>query len=101
MFNLVYYLPVVSVAKEIDSVISYVNVSEFRFGATKYIEILLYAGSKRKTQLYRVKKHEIKGDDCIPLIRIKSIEFRDVEPRGVEKYNSVSLHVPTKKTTHR
>jgi hypothetical protein len=48
---------------------------------TRYIEILFYIGNERQTQLYRLKNHEIKRDDSIPLIRIKSIELGDKEPR--------------------
>ena len=58
----------------------------------KYIEILLYVGYERETQLYGVKKHEIKRDDSIPLIRIKSIEFGDDEPRfDQRKLDSIRL----------
>lgn len=68
------------------------HVSEIRTGMTKYIEIPLYVGNERETQLYRVKKHEIIRDESIPLIRITSIEFGDNEPRfDQRKLDSIRL----------
>jgi hypothetical protein len=57
------------------------HLSNVRTGMTKYIELPLYVGNEDKAWIYGVKRHGERKDDCIPLIRITSIEFGDNEPR--------------------
>ena len=57
------------------------HVSNIRTGMTKYIEVPLYISDEEMTWIYRLKKHEVKKDDSLPLIKLTSIEFGDNECR--------------------